>query len=32
MMLSSVPNIAAALGYTNSPWTLRATLVTQYVS
>jgi cation diffusion facilitator CzcD-associated flavoprotein CzcO len=31
MMLSGVPNLAVALGYTNASWTLKCDLVTQYV-
>jgi cation diffusion facilitator CzcD-associated flavoprotein CzcO len=31
MMLSGVPNMALALGYTNASWTLKADLVAQYV-
>jgi cation diffusion facilitator CzcD-associated flavoprotein CzcO len=31
MMLSGVPNLALALGYTNASWTLRAGLVSGYV-
>jgi cation diffusion facilitator CzcD-associated flavoprotein CzcO len=31
MMLSGVPNLAIALGYTNASWTLKCDLVTQYV-
>jgi cation diffusion facilitator CzcD-associated flavoprotein CzcO len=31
MMLSSVPNFALTLGYTNASWTLKADLVSQYV-
>jgi cation diffusion facilitator CzcD-associated flavoprotein CzcO len=31
MMLSGVPNAAAALGYTNASWTLKCDLVTGYV-
>ena len=31
MMLSGVPNMAVALGYTNASWTLKCDLVTQYV-
>jgi monooxygenase len=30
-MLSGVPNLALALGYTNASWTLKAELVCQYV-
>jgi monooxygenase len=30
-MLSGVPNMAVALGYTNASWTLKCDLVTQYV-
>lgn len=30
-MLSGIPNMAMALGYTNSSWTLKADLVSQYV-
>ena len=30
-MLSGVPNLAVALGYTNASWTLKCDLVTQYV-
>lgn len=31
MMLSGVPNMAQAFGYTNSSWTLKADLTAQYV-
>jgi hypothetical protein len=31
MMFSGVPNIAAALGYTNASWTLKCDLVCAYV-
>ncbi|GAB5453224.1 MAG: NAD(P)/FAD-dependent oxidoreductase [Halioglobus sp.] len=31
MMLSDVPNLAQAFGYTNSSWTLKADLTAQYV-
>ncbi|MES2179675.1 MAG: NAD(P)/FAD-dependent oxidoreductase [Gemmatimonadota bacterium] len=31
MMLSDVPNLAAALGYTNASWTLKCDLVAQHV-
>ena len=31
MMLSGVPNLALALGYTNASWTLKCDLVSQYV-
>ncbi len=31
MMLSGVPNLAMALGYTNASWTLKADLVAEYV-
>jgi monooxygenase len=31
MMLSGVPNLALALGYTNASWTLKCDLVGQYV-
>jgi cation diffusion facilitator CzcD-associated flavoprotein CzcO len=31
MMLSGVPNLAIALGYTNASWTLKADLTCQYV-
>ncbi|MGO9487923.1 MAG: flavin-containing monooxygenase [Solirubrobacteraceae bacterium] len=31
MMLSGIPNMALALGYTNSSWTLKADLVSEYV-
>jgi cation diffusion facilitator CzcD-associated flavoprotein CzcO len=31
MMLSGIPNLALALGYTNSSWTLKADLVSEYV-
>ena len=31
MMLSGVPNLAIALGYTNASWTLKCDLVSQYV-
>ncbi|MEM1114641.1 MAG: NAD(P)/FAD-dependent oxidoreductase [Pseudomonadota bacterium] len=31
MMLSNVPNMATVFGYTNSSWTLKADLVSQYV-
>ena len=30
-MLSGVPNLAMALGYTNASWTLKCDLVAQYV-
>ena len=30
MMLDAVPNMAFAIGYTNSSWTLRVDLVTEY--
>lgn len=30
-MLSDVPNLAAALGYTNASWTLKCELIAQYV-
>ncbi|MGQ0529191.1 MAG: flavin-containing monooxygenase [Panacagrimonas sp.] len=32
MMLSGVPNLAACVGYTNASWTLRADLVSRWVS
>jgi cation diffusion facilitator CzcD-associated flavoprotein CzcO len=32
MMLEGVPNLAFALGYTNSSWTLKADLTGEYVS
>jgi len=32
MMLSGVPNFAAAFGYTNASWTLKADLICQYVT
>ena len=32
MMLSNVPNLAIAVGYTNSPWTLKVDLVADYLS
>ena len=31
MMLSDVPNLALALGYTNASWTLKADLTSEYV-
>ncbi|MGW5054061.1 flavin-containing monooxygenase [Actinokineospora sp. NPDC004072] len=31
MMLSGVPNLAVAIGYTNASWTLKCDLVAQYV-
>ncbi|MSW83388.1 MAG: NAD(P)-binding protein [Actinobacteria bacterium] len=31
MMFSDVPNLAAAIGYTNASWTLKADLVSAYV-
>jgi monooxygenase len=31
MMLSGVPNMAVAMGYTNASWTLKADLVCEYV-
>jgi hypothetical protein len=31
LMLSGVPNLAMALGYTNASWTLKCDLVAQYV-
>jgi monooxygenase len=31
MMLSGVPNLAAALGYTNASWTLKCDLTCEYV-
>ena len=31
MMLSDVPNFAAAIGYTNASWTLKCDLICQYV-
>jgi monooxygenase len=31
MMFSGVPNLAAAIGYTNASWTLKCDLVCQYV-
>ena len=31
MMLSGVPNFAAAIGYTNASWTLKCDLICQYV-
>ncbi len=31
MMLSDVPNMAFAIGYTNGPWTLKVDLVSTYV-
>ena len=31
MMLSGVPNLAVALGYTNASWTLKCDLVSEYV-
>ena len=31
MMLSDVPNLAFALGYTNASWTLKADLISEYV-
>jgi len=32
MMFSGVPNLAAAIGYTNASWTLKCDLVIQYVT
>jgi cation diffusion facilitator CzcD-associated flavoprotein CzcO len=32
MMLSGIPNMAWAIGYTNASWTLKADLVCQYVT
>jgi monooxygenase len=32
MMLSGVPNLAVALGYTNASWTLKCELTCEYVS
>jgi monooxygenase len=32
MMFSGVPNLAAAIGYTNASWTLKCDLVCQYVA
>ena len=32
MMFSGVPNLAAAIGYTNASWTLKCDLVCQYVT
>lgn len=32
MMLSGVPNLALALGYTNASWTLKCDLVSRYVA
>jgi monooxygenase len=32
MMLSGVPNLAFVIGYTNASWTLKADLVSEYVS
>jgi len=32
MMFSGVPNLAAAFGYTNASWTLKADLICQYVT
>ncbi len=31
MMFSGIPNLAAAIGYTNASWTLRADLISDYV-
>jgi len=31
MMLSDVPNLAMAIGYTNASWTLKCDLTSQYV-
>ena len=31
MMLTDVPNLAAAVGYTNASWTLKSDLITQHV-
>jgi monooxygenase len=31
MMLSDVPNMAAAIGYTNASWTLKCDLICEYV-
>jgi hypothetical protein len=31
-MLSDVPNLAVALGYTNASWTLKCELIAQYVA
>jgi monooxygenase len=31
MMLSGIPNLAMTLGYTNSSWTLKADLVSEYI-
>jgi monooxygenase len=31
MMFSGIPNLAAAIGYTNASWTLRADLISEYV-
>ena len=31
MMLDDVPNMAAAIGYTNAPWTLKSDLTADYV-
>ena len=31
MMLSGVPNLAIAIGYTNASWTLKADLICEYV-
>jgi monooxygenase len=32
MMLDGVPNLAIAVGYTNASWTLRADLISEYVT
>jgi monooxygenase len=31
MMFSDIPNLAAAIGYTNASWTLKCELISQYV-
>jgi cation diffusion facilitator CzcD-associated flavoprotein CzcO len=31
MMFSGIPNLVAAIGYTNASWTLKADLISQYV-
>lgn len=31
MMFSNIPNLAAAIGYTNASWTLKCELIAQYV-
>jgi cation diffusion facilitator CzcD-associated flavoprotein CzcO len=31
MMFSNIPNLAAAIGYTNASWTLKCELISQYV-